>query len=122
MRRISDLRLREAESRAPKPFETMVWTRVIVAPNPELGGPPIVLGIHSRTKTIRGGFLKELWNELRPEENLPDELLVSQRCIYRGGGLSSNEKFDPPIPESQLPPIRRGGPSTLGDEVRDGVA
>lgn len=115
-------RLKEAESRAPKPFETMVWTRVIVAPNPELGGPPIVCGIHSRTKTIPGGFIKEIWSELHPENHLPEELLVSQRCTYRGGGLSTDEKFDPPVPESQLPAIRREGPSTPSDEVRGGVA
>jgi hypothetical protein len=115
VRRIEN-RLRDAESRAPKPHEPLIWSRVIVAPNPEPGGPLIVLGTHSRTKTIPGGYLKEIWAEWQPEENLPDELLVSERYLH-----GRTESFDPPIPESQLPAIRRGGPSTPSDDVRDGV-
>jgi hypothetical protein len=101
VRRITESRLREAESRAPKPFESLTIVHTIVAPNGPGGcdGPPIDCGVCERTKTIPRGYLKETWSEPYPAKaELPDELLVSQRHRY-----GVDELFVPPVRESELP-------------------
>ncbi|QDM32176.1 hypothetical protein FNL55_13140 [Tardiphaga sp. vice352] len=77
----------------------MIIVNSVVDPNPVWGGPPIVAGVASRTKTIPGGSLTETWPQPWPKEaDLPAELLVSRRTRYGVG-----EVFIPPIAESKLP-------------------
>ena len=90
--------MRAIEARAPKPHETLIMLRTVVEPNPD-GGEPIECGVLDRTKTIPGGSIQEQFNEPWPDaDSLPDEMIIYLR--HRG---RCSEKFDPPIPESQLP-------------------
>lgn len=98
MRRISESRLRKVEASAPKPHKTLVFLQSIVEPNPD-GGEPIECGVLSRTKTIPGGSLVEVFAEPWPDADaLPEEMMVFGR---NRGRIS--EWFFPPIPETQLP-------------------
>ena len=77
----------------------MIIIHSVVDPNPVWGGPPIVAGVASRSRTIPGGSLTETWPQPWPAEaDLPAELLVSRRTRYGVGEL-----FVPPILESLLP-------------------
>jgi len=105
VRKISDGRLRDAERRTPKPFEPLLIVRTIVGPNGPGGcnGPPIQLGVASRTRTIPGGSIEEIWPEPWPQlADLPEYLMVRERW-RRIKGVGIVERFSPPVAEPSLP-------------------
>ena len=100
MRKLSAARLREAELRAPKPHEEMIILRTVVDPSPT---GPVCAGVLSRTKTIPGGSIVEVFREPYPQpEELPAEMQVCARLRWIDHADGS-ELFVPPIPESELP-------------------
>jgi hypothetical protein len=71
VRRLSGVRIRDAERRAPKPQQLMTWIETVVEPNP-FGGSPIVIGVCERFTTQRHGpSIVENFDPPIPEAELP---------------------------------------------------
>jgi hypothetical protein len=71
-------RLEKLEAKAPAPFESHVFLRIVVDPNPN-GGPPVRVGVAQRWTSLpyRDSIL-ETFEPFCPEELLPPELTPTQ--------------------------------------------
>lgn len=102
--KVSRVRLRNLERRAPARFEPLVISRTIVAPNPIPGGDPIDLGVAKRTYLLRDETVTLIF-----AEGLDGRWTDFVRCRRRQPMWSTHdliEEFDPPRRETDLLPLQ----------------